>query len=430
LALIHKSTLTGIGKIPPSKSQTLRALVFATLAQGTSLIKNYLHSPDTTAMIQACRLLGAQIREFPDELEVKGGLHPAENVIDVGNSGITFRFITALGALLPEYTIVTGDHSIRHRRIVKPLLEGLAQLGAFAVSSRGDGFAPVIVKGPLKGGTALIEGADSQPVSALLIASSFSPCKTEIFVTNPGEKPWINLTLSWFDRLGIAYENYDFERYILCENSSIQRFEYTVPADWSSALYPIVAAIITGSVLTLEGLDFSDPQGDKAVIELLQKLGAKIEVDSLYHRLTVLPGSCLQGGVIDIDPFIDAITLLPVMACFAQDKTTFVGGAMARHKECDRITAIVTELKKMGATIEQRPDGMVVEPSRLVGAKTESYADHRMVMSLAVAGLAAQGKTQICDTGIVAKSFPGFFDFLRKLGAQIEYGSKLDLSNI
>lgn len=418
--LIRKSTLKGIAKIPPSKSQTLRALVFATLSSGTSIIRNYLPSPDTEAMVRACRLLGASIDQFPDALEVKGGLHPAEDVIDAGNSGIVLRFISAIGALIPAYTIITGDDSIRHRRIVKPLLEGLTQLGAFATSSRGDGFAPVIVKGPLKGGTALIEGIDSQPVSALLIASALAPHSTELYVTDPGEKPWVKVTLSWFDRLGIAYENHDFERYILPGNSSIKPFEYTVAADWSSALYPIVAAMITESEVTLEGLDFSDPQGDKAVIELLQKMGAQLEIDPLHQRLTVHPGSCLQGGIIDVDSFIDAITLLPVLACFAKDKTEFIGGRVARHKECDRIAAIVTELKKMGAKVEERPDGVVVEPSTLKGALTFSYADHRMAMSLAVAGLAAEGETSISDAGVVAKSFPGFFDLLRHLGARLE----------
>ncbi len=419
-ARIRRSSLKGVHSIPPSKSQTMRALVFATLAQGTSVIRNYLHSPDTEAMIQACRLLGASIRQFPDTLEVEGHLYPAEDIIDAGNSGIVLRFIGAMSALTSSYTVITGDDSIRHRRLVKPLLEGLTQLGAFAVSSRGDDHAPIIIKGPLKGGTALIEGADSQPVSGLLIASAFAPSKTELYVTNPGEQPWVQLTLSWFDRLGISYENTDFEKYVLPGNSVIQGFDYDVPADWSSALYPIVGALITNSEITIEGVDFSDAQGDKGVVKLLQEMGANLDIDRENHRLTVLANSQLTGRIIDVGPFIDAITLLPVVGCFAKGKTELIGGSIARYKECDRIRAIVSELKKMGAKIEEREDGLVVESSSLQGALTESYADHRMAMSLAIAGLAAEGETVISGIEAVTKSFPGFFDVLRKLGAKIE----------
>lgn len=417
-ARIQASSLRGTHKIPPSKSQTMRALIFASLSQGRSIIRNYLHSPDTDAMIHACRLLGAQIKVMPEILEVEGGLRPAEDVIDAGNSGIVLRFIGGICALTSGYTVITGDDSVRHRRLVKPLLDGLTQLGAFAVSSRGDDHAPIIIKGPLKGGTALIEGEDSQPVSGLLMAAAFAPAKTELFVTNPGEKPFVELTLSWFDRLGIPYENDNYEKYVIPGFAEIDGFDYFVPADWSSAAYPIAAALITNSELTIEGVDFNDAQGDKELVTLLQEMGAKFLMEG--HSLTVLPGSRLKGCKIDVGRFIDAITLLPVIGCFAEGTTEIVGGKIARFKECDRIHAIVSELKKMGAKIEEREDGMMIEQSSLQGAFTQSYADHRLAMSLTVAGLAAEGETVISGVESVAKSFPGFFDHLRELGAKIE----------
>lgn len=415
---IQASSLRGVHKIPPSKSQTMRALIFATLAQGRSIIRNYLHSPDTEAMINACRLLGAHIKVMPEILEVEGGLRPAEDVIDAGNSGIVLRFIGAISALTEGYTVITGDHSIRHRRPVKPLLEGLTQLGAFAVSSRGDDHAPIIIKGPLKGGTALIEGEDSQPVSGLLMAAAFAPSKTELFVTNPGEKPFVDLTLSWLDKFGIPYENDNHEKYLIPGGSVIEGFDYFVPADWSSAAYPIAAALITNSQLTIEGIDFNDAQGDKELVTLLQEMGAKFHIEG--HSLTVLPGSRLKGCKIDVGRFIDAITLLPVLGCFAEGTTEIIGGKIARFKECDRIQSIVSELKKMGARIIEQEDGMIIEPSTLKGALTESYADHRMAMSLTVAALAAEGETVVSGVEAVAKSFPGFFDLLRETGAKIE----------
>jgi 3-phosphoshikimate 1-carboxyvinyltransferase len=396
----------------------MRALVFATLAQGKSVVRNYLDGADTEKMVAACRLCGAIIHKTPEILEIEGNFGAAQDVIDAGNSGIILRFLGAIASLLPTYTVITGDESIRHRRVVKPLLEGLNQLGAFAVSMRGDDFAPIILRGPLKGGVATISGEDSQPVSGLLIASAFAQSPTELNVKNPGEKPWVNLTLKWFDRLGIAYKNHNFETYSLPGNAKIKGFDYTVPADWSSALYPIVAAVITDSEITLEGVDFSDPQGDKEVVSLMQALGARFKIDG--KNLTVYPSPPVEGATIDVGPFIDAITLLPVLACFATTKTTFVGAEIARHKECDRIRAICNELKKMGAEIEERPDGLVSTPSRLHGATTDSYGDHRMAMALTVAALAAKGETVICGTDVVAKSFPNFFQLMRTLGANIE----------
>jgi 3-phosphoshikimate 1-carboxyvinyltransferase len=226
------------------------------------------------------------------------------------------------------------------------------------------------------------------------------------------------MTLSWFDRLGIPYEREGHERYLLQGGAEIEGFDYFVPADWSSASYPIAAALITNSELTIEGVDFTDSQGDKELITLLQEMGAKFHIEG--HKLTVLAGAKLKGQKIDVGRFIDAITLLPVIGCFAEGKTEIVGGAIARLKESDRIKSIVAELKKMGANIVETDDGLIVEQSELCGALTESYADHRMAMSLTVAGLGAAGETVVTGTEVVAKSFPGFFDRLREAGALIE----------
>ncbi len=420
MARVRPSFLGGEISIPPSKSHTMRALVFALLAKGKSTVRNYLHSPDTEKMINACKILGASIQVHSNFLEIEGNLRPAEDVINVGNSGQILRFIGAVSALTSGYTILTGDHSIRHLRQARPLLEGLEQLGAFAVSSRGDGHAPLIVKGPLKGGTALINGEDSQPLSALLMATPFIPAKTEIFVVNPGELPWIRFTLHWLDRLGIKYEHENFEKYTIFGHAGIDGFDYVIPADWSSASYPIAAALVTNSGLVVRGVDFKDPQGDKNFIFLLKEMGANLVIDEERQRVTLFPGSRLKGKKVDISCFIDAITLLPVIACFAEGTTEITGGLSARKKECDRVHAIVTELKKMGANIEEREDGLIVEKSDLYGAHTKSHDDHRLGMSLTVAALGAKGDTTISGVEVIAKSFPNFFEELQRIGACIE----------
>ena len=363
-------------------------------------------------MINACRILGVDIAQFPDHLVIQSeGLRPPVDVIDAGNSGQVLRFVGAVAGLLPTYTVITGDASIRERRPVKPLLEGLTQLGAMAVSMRGDDHAPIIVKGPIIGGTALIDGEDSQPVSGLLIAAAFAAGKTELFVTNPGEKPWVGLTLSWFDRLGIAYSQEDFEKYTVAGGSKIEGFDYTVPGDWSSAAYPIAAALVTDVEVTITNIDFNDAQGDQQLIIELEKMGAKMT--RREGSLTVYAGSQLKGVKIDVNNFIDGITILAVLGCFAEGITEIVGGRIARNKESDRIAGIVSELRKMGAKIEEREDGLIVEGSPLRGAHVQSFNDHRMAMSLAIAGLGAEGNMNIERNGCVEKSYPAFFKDLK-----------------
>ncbi|MBS0615561.1 MAG: 3-phosphoshikimate 1-carboxyvinyltransferase [Verrucomicrobia bacterium] len=393
--------------VPPSKSHTLRAILFGSLASKTSIIRNYLPSPDTQAMICACRKLGAAIEEHPDYLMIQGkGLSAGDKEIDAGNSGQVLRFVGAVAGLMPTKTVITGDASIRERRPVKPLVEGLQQLGASATSINGS----VIIQGPMRGGRATIDGADSQPVSGLLIASAFAQGKTELFVQNPGEKPWVGLTLSWFDRLGIAYNNHAFEKYEIPGHSQIEGFDYMVPGDWSSAAYPLAAALIQGREVTVLNVDFLDAQGDKKIVDVLEKMGARVYRGE--NSVTIYPGP-LRGIRIDVNDLIDAITILAVLGCFAEGKTTIVGGAIARKKESDRIASIAKELKKMGAKIEEREDGLIVEPSPLKGVPVQSYSDHRMAMSLAVAALGAEGETEIDGNECVQKSYPGFFTMLK-----------------
>lgn len=391
----------------------MRALVFAALAKGKSRIVSYLRSPDTDAMVQALRLLGVTITENGNALEVTGGMTKAQNVIDAKGSGQVLRFIGAISALQNSYSVITGDHAICHNRPLQPLIDGLSQLGAFAASYRGDGFAPLIVRGPLSGGKARIVGYDSQPVSGLLMAAAFCPAATELLVDHPGEKPWVSLTLDWFQRLGISYTNHQFEKYTLSGNSRIDGFSYEVPGDWSSASYPVAAALVTGSEVTVGNVDIDDVQGDKEVIFLLQRLGAEIDFEPEKKRLFVRKSSKLQGGIIDVNDFIDALPLLAVLGCYGKSPLTLTGAAIARMKECDRLFAIATELKKMGAHIEELPDGLIITPSHLTGAQLSTYNDHRIALSLAVAALGAKGPSEIQGAECAAKSYGDFFSQLK-----------------
>ncbi len=418
--LVSPSKISGTLVIPTSKSHTLRAILFAALSSGKSKIHAVLESPDTEAMIQAVCLLGATVTREHNTLLIEGvaGIPKVpNNIIDCGNSGQVLRFVGAVAGLIPEFTILTGDHSIRHHRPVLPLLGALKQLGAFAESSRQDGYAPIIIRGPLTKNYALLEGSDSQPVSGLLIAAAFAPFPIELKVSNPGEKPWIDLTLHWLNRFGIRYEMEHYTTYRLHGKEKIAGFEYTIPGDWSTASFPIAAALITGSEVTLTNISLEDIQGDKALIFLLQQMGADIQVNTQAHSLTVKKGKPLQGVTVDINDFVDALPILSVIACFAEGTTEITGAAIARKKESDRIHAICTELKKMGASIEEKEEGVVIHTSKLQGAELHTYHDHRIALSLSIAALGASTPSTIHGLECVAKTYPTFYEDFRTLGA-------------
>jgi 3-phosphoshikimate 1-carboxyvinyltransferase len=420
---IKKAQLKGDIVIPPSKSHTLRSILFGALGEGKSIIHHPLHSPDTQAMIEACRLFGATCHMSSELLEIQGvngKIDHTEDVIHAGNSGIILRFCSAIGALAQHPVVITGDHSIRHQRPMKPLLEGLSQLGVSTASMRGDDYAPVIIQGPIQSGKVILSGEDSQPVSALLIASAFADGPIELTIQNPGEKPWVALTLDWLDRLGISYENHAFERYRLSGKSRYGGFDYHVSGDFSSAAFPLAAALVTQSEVTLKNIDMNDSQGDKELIALFQKMGANIEIDASQHMVHVKRGGGLTGVKVDINNFIDAITIVAVVACFAEGETHIQNARIAKQKECDRICCIATELRKMGADITETEEGLWIRQSALKGAHVQSYQDHRMAMSLAVAALGAQGETIVSPVGCVSKTFSTFVRDFNALGANIE----------
>lgn len=419
---IRSSCLQGAITIPASKSHTLRAILFASMARGRSLIRQYLPSPDTQAMIQACELLGARITSTADQLIIVGtGGKPSipTRMIDAGNSGLVLRFGAAIAALTPGYTMLTGDKSICTRRPVLPLLEGLTSLGVLAESVQSNGFAPIVIKGPMQGGVTYLDGEDSQPVSALLIAAAFAPEPTVIHVSNPGEKPWIDVTLDWLQRLGIAYQRQGYTQYTVAGNTQYAGFDYSVPGDFSSCAFPLVAALITGSDLVLHNMDMQDIQGDKALIQTLQDMGADIVIDPGSRSLHVKPSTGLVGKHIDVNHYIDAVPILAVLACFVQGETVLTGAAIARKKESDRLSAITQALQAMGASIEELPDGLKISPAPLIGASVSSFSDHRIAMALAVAGLAASGQTVIDNTACIAKTYPNFLTEMQQLGADM-----------
>lgn len=423
LFVVRPSKLEGELQIPGSKSQTLRALLFGALADGETRIDRPLFSSDSEAMVRACTSFGARITSGKDHFVVRGlggKIRAASEIIDAGNSGIVLRFCSAVAALSSLPVTITGDHSICNQRPMKPMIDALTQLKVKVDSLEKRGFAPLKIQGPLLSGHAELSGEDSQPVSALLIAGAFSQGGLSLSVKNPGEKPWVQLTLNWLDRFGIAYEAHEFQHYRLEGGTRITGFHYNVPADLSSLAFPVAQAILSGSELSFTGVDLEDAQGDKALFDVFQKMGAVLDYDKEKMTLHVRKGKGLKGVQVDINAFIDAIAILAVVACFAEGETRIFNASVARQKECNRIEALVRELKKMGAEIEETTDGLLIKGSQLVGSHVHSHYDHRIAMALTVAAMNACGESTIDAVDCIGKTYPNFAADWIKAGANIE----------
>jgi 3-phosphoshikimate 1-carboxyvinyltransferase len=414
--------LRGTVKAPPNKSHSFRALLMAALAEGDSRIVGPMVSNDWMRGVEALEMFGARIEPHARDVwgvqGTAGAPRTPDDVLNCGNSGIILRFFMALAACCEGYTVLTGDDSLRHLRLCQPLIDALNSLGARAISTKGDGHAPVVVGGKLRGGRAEIDGMDSQPVSALLLASSLASAPTELAVGRPGEKPWVGLTLHWLARCGVEVSNQDYQLYRIRGNSRWRGFECRIPLDWSAALYPIVAALITpDSEIQVPGMDLSDAQGDKAVLDVLRRMGANI---STTDGTITARSSRLTSMEIDCNDFIDQFMLLAVVGACAEGQTTLTNAEVCRHKECDRIHVMSQALSAMGANVEERPDGLVIRKSSLRGAKLSSFADHRMVMTLAVAAMAARGQSLILDMDCIKKTFPNFVEQMRAVGCDMQ----------
>lgn len=415
---VFQSVIQGVIDIPPSKSHSQRAILMASLAHGKSVIRHILNSPDIQAMIKACRSFGADIQCFEQHLEIIGvNGKPFFNScqINAGNSGQVLRFIGAVAGLAEQKVWISGDASIQEQRPVSALISGLNQLGCIASHDE----APLVVQGPFTSDDARIEGSDSQPVSGLLMARAFASRPFRLSVDNPGEKPWVALTLDWFKRLGIEYQNDNFQYYTLKGHAQVRGFEYDVPGDYSSCAFPLVAAILTQGTLRLNHLDDSDVQGDKSLIDVLMQMGANIQILRKEKSLEVTPCEQLRGIEVDVNDMIDAIPILAVLGCFARGRTVLKGGGIARFKESDRISVMCQELKKLGAKVEETLDGLIIYESPLHQARVHSHHDHRVAMALAVAGFCIPGGVIIQDSQCIEKSFPDFKRAMQSIGAHI-----------
>jgi len=422
---VFPSHPTGAIRIPGSKSHTIRSLLLSLLCDGQSIITGALTSGDGRSAINAAKSFGAVVTEEGDTLFITGvgkNIIAPSNVIDTANSGTTTTLFSSVAALCEGYTIITGDEQIR-RRSIEALIEALNTLGARAFFTHPSRTAPpVIIAGALSGGRVTVDGRNSQVVSSLLLAAPLSTGDIEILVTNALETPYVQLTLDWMERYGVSVEHDgNYTHFLVRGGQSYTAGKHTIAADWSSAAFPLIAAAITASRLTVEGLDFCDAQGDRAIIEHLRLFAADVVADKESGSVTVTGGTPLIGGhTIDLGPTPDMLPALAVLATQASGTTRFTNLAQVRQKETDRVFEMQRKLTALGASVRIEGDDLLVKgKSAITGGRISSEGDHRIAMALAVAGLASNEGIVIEDAGCIDVSFPLFIEKLCACGATI-----------
>lgn len=418
LLKVRKSETCGCVRIPGSKSHTIRALFIASLADGQSVITNPLISEDALSAVAVCRAFGAGIENHGDRFVVNGfngTPQIPENIIDVGNSGTTLRFGLMTAGLIEGGTVFTGDYQIR-RRPLGPLIDAMNHLGADVFSTRGNKMAPVVVRGRLKGGSTELDAVTSQYLSSMLVNAPLLEKDTVVKLTRLNEVPYAEMTMWWLDNQGIKYGNDNFKEFHIKGGQKYKPFSAAIPGDFSSATFFMVLSAISGGEFMLKNLDMTDPQGDKKVLDYLQDMGAAVRYAE--DGISIKAGA-LKGIEIDMNPTPDALPAMAVAGCFAEGETRLVNVPQARLKETDRIHVMCMELKKMGADIEELPDGLIIRNSRLKGCRLCGHDDHRVVMALAVAGLNTDGETVIDTAEAVNVTFPEFTQFIRDCGGNV-----------
>jgi len=429
--IVRKSRLKGEVVIPGSKSHTIRALAIASLAKGQSTIRNPSVSNDTQSAVNCYRALGAKIDTSDSKLwkvvGTGGHIRAPQKTIDVDNSGTTLRIAMGSAALAKsgQTTTFTGDEQIQTRPL-GPLMDALGNLGAKCASLKNNSKAPVEVTGKLAGGKTTIAASTSQYLSSLLLSAPLAARDSEIDVTLLNEPGYVQMTLDWLDKQQIEYENQPPGclaqpsrgcKFKIKGNQSYKSFDVAIPADFSSATFFLCAAAIVADEVTLLGLDFSDSQPDKAVVDFLKAMGADI---SIGPTSVTIKATTLKGIEIDMNKTPDALPAMAVTAAFAEGTTSLANVAQARSKETDRISAIACELKKMAVDVEELPDGLIIRQSRPKPAELHGWADHRIVMALSLAGLAVDGQCSIDTAEAMSVTFPDYVELMKSIGANME----------
>lgn len=449
-----KNELSGHIQVPGSKSHTIRALILASLAEGTSHISNPLPSADCLSTSKAIPLIGAELENDLATMEndkvwtVKGAgnkVHLPTNVIDVGNSGSLLYFLSPIAATFEGWSIFTGDESIR-KRPVAHVVDVLNQLGAEAhISQPGATTCPMLIKGPIdcKAKVDTDGAVSSQYISGLMMSAIRMNGTLKIELSDPKETPYLTMTQKWLEHVGVNCRISDDFKHIEVDGPvNLKAFDTTIPSDWEAVAFPLMAGLITDSKITIDNIDIGGTQGDDAIVDIFRSVGGDITVDKDKKFLVVrggkrlttenLPGKELH---VKISGFPDAICTIAATACFIEGTTVIEDAEVCRRKETDRIKVLKSELEKLGGNVEEGPDYMIIHGHspikaegtknpefKMHGGEVDSYLDHRIAMSMACLGLGlADGETvTVKDAECCNVSFPHFFEVMNGIGANFK----------
>lgn len=402
---------------PGSKSLTNRALIVAALAPGRSSLSGVLDSQDTRVMIDSLQRLGLNVRHDAAQctVEIDGcGSHIPNDKADLWleNSGTSIRFLTAMCALGRGTYRLDGNERMRERPIGE-LVSGLQQLGVDLECELGTNCPPVIVRANgLRGGTTHLPGSvSSQFLSALLMAAPAAEQSLNVRIDGPlVSEPYVDMTMGVMAKFGVQIQTPEAGLYQI-DPQPYKPNQYHIEPDASAASYFFALAAITGGEITVDGLSRWSLQGDIHFVDALEKMGCDVryEQDSVSVR-----GKPLRGIEIDMNAISDTAQTLAAVAPFAQTPTRIYNVRHMRFKETDRVTALVTELRRLGLQVDEADDGLTIHPGPMSPATIATYNDHRMAMSFSLIGMRSPG-VQISDPGCTAKTYPRFFEDLKTL---------------
>lgn len=415
---VKNNKLRGVVKAPPSKSMAHRAIICAALGRGISVVENIDYSDDINATIDGMISLGAIIEKDNDKLTIKGAFHNESNkdtvrVIDCNESGSTLRFLVPIALLFSGMTKFIGRGNLG-KRPLDTYYDIFKEQGI--KYSNLDGKLNLLVKGSLSSGDYTLPGnISSQFITGLLFTLPLLEGDSKIIITTELEsKGYIDLTLSCMKDFGIVIENKDYKEFIIKGNQNYISRNYRVEGDYSQGAFYLSANAL-GSEVEIVDLREDSLQGDKEAIDILERMGVRFNYG---NKLSCEAPKELVSTLIDASQCPDIIPVISLVAALAKGRTEIINAGRLRIKECDRLKAVATELNKLGAKIEEKEEGLVIDGVNELegGIEVWSWKDHRIAMTLAIAATRCKKPISIKDYDCVAKSYPKFFEDYKKLG--------------
>lgn len=410
---LEPSAIKGTIKAPASKSMTQRAIAAALLADGESMIHNPSYCDDSLAAMSIAVGLGARVEPLVNELKIIGSATLKESKLNCGESGLAIRMFSPIVALYPAEITLVGANSLKKRPMIM-IEEALNQLGVKCKSSAG--FLPLTIQGPIVGGRCEIDGSvSSQLLTGLLMALPLASKNSEIKVNNLKSKPYIDMTIQLLNSFGITIENSNYNLFKISGNQKYTPNTYIVEGDWSGGAFLLVAGAINGQLI-IKGLRRDSKQSDMSILNALEMADAHLIIGDDQIEISK---SELKAFEFNATQSPDLFPPLVALASYCKGISTIKGVSRLIYKESNRAETLKEEFGKMNIYIEINDDLMFVTGGQPQSARVESHEDHRIAMAVAVASLGATGRVSIRDSQCVAKSYPGFFDDLRNLGALV-----------